>query len=183
MSPAPLFWQRCLAAFREELTPQQFNTWIRPLAIEGVDGGYQLLAPNRFVLQWVKERFADRIGELAAAEGQAVPIALAVRDTPTAARQAPAATTNMTLPETTVERIAPAAAFVSPRMPARRNEQTSLNPGFTFTFADIKPHTFALEYTHNAPLFGAGITFEWLFSRWLSSSAAHFSRNFGRLIS
>ena len=133
MSPAPLFWQRCLAAFREELTPQQFNTWIRPLAIEGVDGGYQLLAPNRFVLQWVKERFADRIGELAAAEGQAVPIALAVRDTPTAARQAPAATTNMTLPETTVERIAPAAAFVSPRMPARRNEQTSLNPGFTFT--------------------------------------------------
>ena len=69
MSPVPLFWQRCLAVFREELTPQQFNTWIRPLAIEGGDGGYRLLAPNRFVLQWVKERFADRIGELAAAEG------------------------------------------------------------------------------------------------------------------
>ena len=32
--PAPLFWQRCLDAFREELTPQQFNTWIRPLALE-----------------------------------------------------------------------------------------------------------------------------------------------------
>lgn len=34
-------------------------------------------------------------------------------------------------------------------------------PGFTFKFADSRPHTFALEYTHNAPLFGAGITFEW----------------------
>ncbi len=34
MSGGPLFWQRCLDAFREELTPQQFNTWIRPLALE-----------------------------------------------------------------------------------------------------------------------------------------------------
>ncbi len=81
MSPSPIFWQRCIAAFREELTPQQFNTWIRPLAVEGADEGYRLLAPNRFVLQWVKERFADRIGELAAAaEGHPVPITLAVRD-------------------------------------------------------------------------------------------------------
>ena len=79
MSPVPPFWQRCLAAFRKELTPQQFNTWIRPLAIEGVDGGYRLLAPNRFVLQWVKERFAERIGELAVAEGEAIPITLGVR--------------------------------------------------------------------------------------------------------
>ena len=57
MSVAPLFWQRCLDAFREELTPQQFNTWIRPLALESAGGGYRLLAQNRFVLQWVKERF------------------------------------------------------------------------------------------------------------------------------
>ncbi len=48
---------------------------------KGADEGYRLLAPNRFVLQWVKERFAERIGELAAAaEGHPVPITLAVRD-------------------------------------------------------------------------------------------------------
>ncbi len=121
MSPSPIFWQRCIAAFREELTPQQFNTWIRPLAIEGVDEGYRLLAPNRFVLQWVKERFSDRIAELAAAaEGHAVPITLAVRDAPAetavATELAPAP---MPLPV-----VAPA--------PARRHEQTSLNPAFTF---------------------------------------------------
>ena len=121
MSPSPIFWQRCIAAFREELTPQQFNTWIRPLAIEGADEGYRLLAPNRFVLQWVKERFSDRIAELAAAaEGHAVPITLAVRDAPAetavATELAPAP---MPLPV-----VAPA--------PARRHEQTSLNPAFTF---------------------------------------------------
>jgi chromosomal replication initiator protein len=130
MSPVPLFWQRCLAAFREELTPQQFNTWIRPLAIEGVDGGYRLLAPNRFVLQWVKERFAERIGELAAAEGHAVPLALVVRDMPTDAPAAAAVAV-----EASSTRAAPhahAPASVSPPTPARRNEQTSLNPAFNF---------------------------------------------------
>ncbi|MEO8674177.1 MAG: chromosomal replication initiator protein DnaA [Casimicrobiaceae bacterium] len=132
MSPVPLFWQRCLAVFREELTPQQFNTWIRPLAIEGADGGYRLLAPNRFVLQWVKERFADRIGELAAAEGQANPIALVVRDAPTDARRAPVDAVDATPLEPAVARRAPAAASVSAPTGMRRNEQTSLNPGFTF---------------------------------------------------
>jgi chromosomal replication initiator protein len=135
MSPVPLFWQRCLAAFRDELTPQQFNTWIRPLAIEGSDGGYRLLAPNRFVLQWVKERFAERIGELAAAEGEAMPIALVVRDAPTDARTAPpapAAPTESSPPDPAVARRTPAAAPVFAPMAMRRNEQTSLNPGFTF---------------------------------------------------
>ena len=61
MSADPLFWQRCLDAFRAELTPQQFNTWIRPLALESAGSGYRLLAQNRFVLQWVKDRFLARI--------------------------------------------------------------------------------------------------------------------------
>ena len=129
MSTVPLFWQRCLAAFREELTPQQFNTWIRPLAIEGGDGGYRLLAPNRFVLQWVKERFAERIGELAAAEGHEVPLTLAVRDAASDVLPAPSA--ELPASESSVPPRAPPAA-TAPAAPARRNEQTSLNPAFTF---------------------------------------------------
>jgi chromosomal replication initiator protein len=129
MSPVPLFWQRCLATFSDELTPQQFNTWIRPLAIEGVDGGYRLLAPNRFVLQWVRERFADRIGELAAAEGHAVPISIAVRDAPAETRPPEPARSDSNPVEAPAARIAPA---VVANPPARRNEQTSLNPAFSF---------------------------------------------------
>ncbi len=132
MSPVPLFWQRCLAVFRDELTPQQYNTWIRPLSIEGADGGYRLLAPNRFVLQWVKERFAERIGELAAAEGHAIPLALVVRDMPTDARESPAAPAGPVASEPAIARRAAAAGSAAAPAPARRNEQTSLNPGFTF---------------------------------------------------
>jgi chromosomal replication initiator protein len=128
MSSTPLFWQRCLDAFREELTPQQFNTWIRPLAIEGAADGYRLLAPNRFVLQWVKERFSERIAELAsAAEGRAVPIGLGVRD--------PAS--DVVIPRAVAPLVAPGASVVPSapvgRSPApRRQDQTSLNPSFTF---------------------------------------------------
>jgi chromosomal replication initiator protein len=132
MSPVPLFWQRCLAVFRDELTPQQYNTWIRPLSIEGAEGGYRLLAPNRFVLQWVKERFAERIGELAAAEGHAIPLALVVRDMPTDARESPAAPAGPVAPEPALARRAAAAGSAATPAAARRNEQTSLNPGFTF---------------------------------------------------
>lgn len=58
-------WKKCLERLEGELSAQQFNTWIRPLqAVEG-PGGLRLLAPNRFVRDWVKERFAERIVEIA----------------------------------------------------------------------------------------------------------------------
>ena len=57
-------WTRCLERLEGELSPQQFNTWIRPLhAIEG-DHSIRLLAPNRFVLDWINERYLTRIEEL-----------------------------------------------------------------------------------------------------------------------
>src|SRR3954466_4583042 len=65
-------WDACLRRLEQELPAQQFNTWIRPLAPEpapGGDGGDETLvlaAPNRFVLELVRERFASRIERLAA---------------------------------------------------------------------------------------------------------------------
>src|ERR1700752_4498726 len=77
----PSFWTNCLDAFRHELTPQQYNTWIRPLRLENAGDGLVLIAPNRFVLQWVKERFAGRIEELATvALGRAPRMALVVAE-------------------------------------------------------------------------------------------------------
>jgi chromosomal replication initiator protein len=129
MALVPAFWQHCLDAFREELTPQQFNTWIKPLAVEPDGDGYRLLAPNRFVLQWVKERFADRIAQLAlGTEGRVVPIALGVADAPAEElRPRPAASVNAPAPHIALPPVAVAAAALP-----RRNDQTSLNPSFTF---------------------------------------------------
>ena len=61
-------WDACLRRLEQELPAQQFNTWIRPLAPEadGDDDTLILNAPNRFVLELVRDRFAARIEKLAA---------------------------------------------------------------------------------------------------------------------
>lgn len=61
---ATTLWKKCLDCLEGELTPQQFNTWIRPLHIEEKSGNIILLAPNQFVKDRVNEHFIDRIGEI-----------------------------------------------------------------------------------------------------------------------
>ncbi|MBI3936673.1 MAG: chromosomal replication initiator protein DnaA [Betaproteobacteria bacterium] len=60
------FWRFCLAQFEKDLPAQQFKTWIKPLAARIDGGSVTLIAPNRFVLQWIRDRFLPRIEELAA---------------------------------------------------------------------------------------------------------------------
>jgi chromosomal replication initiator protein len=55
------FWSNCLIRFEEELSSQQFNTWIKPLKFIADENAPKLLAPNRFVLQWVKDKFLSKI--------------------------------------------------------------------------------------------------------------------------
>jgi chromosomal replication initiator protein len=59
-----------VGCLQEELPSQQFNTWIRPLQVDSqaVDQ-LRLLAPNRFVLDWVNDKFLQRIRELAVEQG------------------------------------------------------------------------------------------------------------------
>lgn len=49
---------------QEELPSQQFNTWIRPLQVAGDESRLQLFAPNRFIKDWVHEKYLPRIREL-----------------------------------------------------------------------------------------------------------------------
>lgn len=67
------FWSDCLSRFEQELPAQQYNTWIKPLHLDetAIDQtaqdqlpSLQLLAPNRFVLQWVRERYLHKIQAL-----------------------------------------------------------------------------------------------------------------------
>lgn len=61
---AASIWQKCLGLLQEEYPPQQFNTWLRPLQAEAEENNLVLLAPNRFVVDWVKKHFFSRISEL-----------------------------------------------------------------------------------------------------------------------
>tara|TARA_Y100001951_G_scaffold13338_1_gene8621 strand:+ start:4589 stop:6025 length:1437 start_codon:yes stop_codon:yes gene_type:complete len=97
---------------QEELPAQQFNTWIRPLRLEVGDGWIRLLAPNRFVRDWVNDRFFARIRELVSEfspEEMPINIELAVAD-----RQPPPVSVPPSPPVTTALASTPGAAMAPP---------------------------------------------------------------------
>lgn len=57
-------WHHCLQVLEQELSQQQFNMWIRPLQLHSSDQLITLYAPNRFVLDWVRDKYMNRINEL-----------------------------------------------------------------------------------------------------------------------
>ena len=85
-------WDACLRRLEQELPAQQFNTWIRPLAPEVGEAADTLIlaAPNRFVLELVRERFAARIERLATeASGRELGLRLVLARSPEAPARAP----------------------------------------------------------------------------------------------
>ncbi|HSJ47657.1 MAG TPA: chromosomal replication initiator protein DnaA [Gammaproteobacteria bacterium] len=116
-------WQKCLNRLENELPEQQFNTWIRPLHAIEEGGALRLLAPNRFVLDWVRDHYIDSIS--ATVTGMGDPAAPRVRlEIGTCKPKAVPATM---------------AAVSAPRPPAapdtdaRPNANHNLNPAHTFS--------------------------------------------------
>ncbi|WP_404358899.1 chromosomal replication initiator protein DnaA [Methylotuvimicrobium sp. KM1] len=58
-----VLWNNCLAKLENEISSSEFSTWIRPLQAIETDGQIKLLAPNRFVLDWVKEHHFAKLEE------------------------------------------------------------------------------------------------------------------------
>jgi len=57
-------WNRCIRTLQAELTEQEFNTWIRPLQAVEDGQALRLLAPNRFVINWVEQHYLEKIRSL-----------------------------------------------------------------------------------------------------------------------
>lgn len=71
-------WQQCVDLLRDELPAQQFNTWIRPLQVEAEGDELRVYAPNRFVLDWVNEKYLGRLLELLGEHGNGIAPALSL---------------------------------------------------------------------------------------------------------
>jgi chromosomal replication initiator protein len=71
-------WQQCVELLRDELPAQQFNTWIRPLQVEAEGDELRVYAPNRFVLDWVNEKYLGRLLELLGERGAGIAPALSL---------------------------------------------------------------------------------------------------------
>jgi chromosomal replication initiator protein len=120
-------WNQCTRILQAELPEQQYNTWIRPL--QAVDEGavLRLLAPNRFVIDWVQQHYLDRILEVVEDSDTNTEVIVEV-----GSRAAPAAT----VAQRSAAR--PAATISRPRVVPR------LNPQFTFaSFVEGKSNQLA----------------------------------------
>ncbi len=114
-------WGQCLARLEDELTPQQYNTWIRPLQAE-LDGDIlRLLSPNRFVQDWVTDRFRERIEEMLGQMSEEKPprVVFAV------------GSSSSSTPTSTATH-APAAPVKVVRTRGGSDDRSRTNPGFTF---------------------------------------------------
>ena len=140
-------WQHCLHRLGGDIPQQQFNTWIRPLQARWEDSGLVLAAPNRFIRDFVAEKYSSVINAylldvVAPASAQvSVIVAGAAEDqSVTSARpKAPpalrAATPTSTLSTETASRPAP-SGLLSP---------SSLVQGYTFErFVEGKSNQLAL---------------------------------------
>ena len=133
-------WEECLSHLQAEFPAQQINTWIRPLQVEYKDNKLYLLAPNRFVLDWVKDKFLTRINDILADlfQDDAVPsVHLSVGSAKEA--QAPIAKAQPAR--------APATSnygYATPRDTTVTPHRSNINPNLTFdTFVEGKSNQLA----------------------------------------
>ncbi|UJP04584.1 MAG: chromosomal replication initiator protein DnaA [Nitrosomonas sp.] len=125
------FWLSCLDHFRKELNAQQFNTWIRPLQIDPMlnnDDEVILIAPNRFVSQWVKDNFIVHIEQMAQSYfSRKIQFHLKLADQTTPQNNA-----NNTTSVQAIEESAPEPPVTKSKPVAPKKNQSQLNPNFTF---------------------------------------------------
>ena len=111
-------WNRCIRDLQAELPEQQFNTWIRPLQAVEEGGVLRLLAPNRFVVEWLQQHYVDRILQIVDDADTDTEIVIEVGSRASAA---PAVTSRRPAPLTASGSVA--TTGVEPR----------LNPAFSFS--------------------------------------------------
>ena len=141
-------WHRCLTRLEDELPSQQFNMWIRPLQVAAsADGGEMtLFAPNRFVVDWVRDKYLERIGEVLG-ELQSGPLPQ-VRLEVGSSRSRPASPPQPATTAVAESRPAPVVESrpraVSPELGGAAKHRSNLNSSFTFvTFVEGKSNRMA----------------------------------------
>ncbi len=112
------FWTHCLRHFEKSLPAQQYRTWILPLQARLDGTNLVISAPNRFVMEWVKDKFLADIKKLSS-EHLHQPLDVLL----TLSEKAPSGPAEVEVETSNIVEL--------PSKPKVR-EQTRLNPTFTF---------------------------------------------------
>jgi chromosomal replication initiator protein len=125
------FWLSCLGHFEKELSAQQFNTWIKPLRLDlsSTEHGPALVAPNRFVMQWIKDHFLSRIEQMAEKHfSQNIHFHLKLADQSSTKASPPAGNNTLATPTPPAT---PGAVFLTQKTSKEKNA-SRLNSSFNF---------------------------------------------------
>jgi chromosomal replication initiator protein len=126
------FWQTCSAQLEQELTPQQYSAWIKPLTpLDFEDGRLRIAAPNRFKLDWVKAQFASRITTLAAQYWESAVEVLFVLDPKLGAKR-PSVMPSSNAPESHNHSVVPERVTEVPIDNTPRRDLSRINTALTF---------------------------------------------------
>ena len=127
---APLLWQSCVDRLAQEIPEQQFNTWIRPLAVAVSDDRAKvtLQVANRFKMDWIRAQYAARIAAtLEAVAGAPVTLELALAPRESPAKSTPVARSVQDQVLSELPDLAPADT------PAPTGPRSRLNPALAFS--------------------------------------------------
>ena len=146
-------WLQSVDFLRDELPAQHFNTWIRPLQVEAVGDELHIFAPNRFVLDWVNDKYLNRLLELMAErnDGNVPSIALQIGSkaktrTPSSPSPAANARTNVSMPASTPSPApTPVQTVITEHTPAPAAQVSNPNPA----------PSVSVNVEHTAPAKGA----------------------------
>ena len=133
-------WNKCVDRLQGELPAQQFNTWIRPLQVKVDQSTLRLLAPNRFVLDWISQRYLARINEIVGELDQSI-INVEIVIGSQRGEQTSSKKTNSVAKVATVNK---PSAIEEPESEGVITHQSGLNKAFTFsTFVEGKSNQLA----------------------------------------
>lgn len=134
------FWQQCLATLQTLVSEQDFNTWIRSLQVQEDNNLLILLAPNRFVVDWINEKFLaiiqQTVAQLSTEQAWRVIVKIGSKNSPSA---------SVSSGTQHIPPVKPVDKFVSNSKTAPVEFSSNLNRIYTFeNFVEGKSNELAL---------------------------------------
>lgn len=126
-------WQQCIGRLQDELSAQQFSMWIRPLQAEMDGDTLVLYAPNRFVLDWVRDKYLNSINQFFTEQlgSNAPKLRFAIGSRPASQPVKPTASMkSATIPSATRSPTKP--SFNTNEPSVSTNHRSNINPTYQF---------------------------------------------------
>ncbi len=147
-------WQQCLTRLQEELPSGEFGLWIRPLQAEFGDRSLTLYAANRFILDWVRDKYLLRINslftEICGADAPTLHFAVGRRPAAAASVASVPASTSAPVADVRTEPAITVPSWVSKQDSVPEiNHKSNINESYTFVnFVEGKSNQLALAAAH-----------------------------------